>query len=87
MKTLLSITLAMFFLALLVDVPTEAQNMSYAKVPRGATYVLLNEEGKQVTKFKSGQKTTMSPDCVIVKCPDTFDPSVTCWKCIGLTAN
>lgn len=86
MKTLLTITLAMFFLALLADVSTEAQNLSYAKVPRGKTYVVLDEKGKEVAKFKSGQKTTMAADCVIVKCPDTFDPNVTCWKCIGLTA-
>jgi hypothetical protein len=85
MKKLLTITSAMLFLILSLDVST-AQNLSYSKVPRGSTYVVLDNNGKEIAKFKAGQKTTMGGDCVIVKCPDTFDPRVTCWKCVKLTA-
>jgi hypothetical protein len=56
-------------------------------VPTGKTYLVYDGKGKKVAQFRSGQRTNMSTDCVLIKCPSTFNPDVVCWKCMGFTAN
>jgi hypothetical protein len=55
-------------------------------VPVGKTYFVYDGKGKKVAEFKSGQKTNMSTDCVIIKCPSSFGQDVVCWKCMGFAA-
>jgi hypothetical protein len=51
-------------------------------VPRGRLYALLDDSGRKIRDFQSGQQTPMTTtDCVQVPCPDTFDKNVVCWKC------
>jgi hypothetical protein len=56
------------------------------RVPKGKVYVFYNRDGKKIAQFRSGQKTNMGTDCVIIKCPPTFGKDVVCWKCMGFTA-
>ena len=59
---------------------------SYGIVPVGKTYVVYDGKGKKVAQFRSGQKTSMTTDCAMIKCPPTVGKNVVCWKCMGLTA-
>ena len=69
-----------------IQVATADLQMSYAKVPIGKTYAVIGKNGKQLAKFTSGRKTTLTTNCVMVTCPDTFSPDVVCWKCLGFAA-
>ena len=69
-----------------IQVATSDLQMSYAKVPIGKTYAVIGKNGKQLAKFTSGRTTTLTTNCVMVPCPDTFSPDVVCWKCMGFTA-
>ena len=61
----------------------KAAVVSAQKVPAGKTYVQVDEKGKEVKRFKSGEQTTMAvADCVQVNCPRSFDRDVVCWKCV-----
>ena len=55
-------------------------------VPVGKTYVVYDGKGRRVTEIKSGQKTTVSTNCVKIKCPPTFGDDVVCWRCDDLAA-
>lgn len=52
-----------------------------AMVPQGKTYYLM-KNGKVDKKFKSGSSTSMVADCAQIKCPESFDKDIVCWKCI-----
>ncbi len=52
-----------------------------AMVPQGKTYYLM-KNGKVDKKFKSGSSTPMAADCAQIKCPESFDKDIVCWKCI-----
>lgn len=68
-----------------IQVATSDLQMSYAKVPIGKTYAVIGKNGQQLARFTSGRKTTLTTNCVMVTCPDTFSPDVVCWKCMGFT--
>jgi hypothetical protein len=52
-----------------------------AMVPQGKTYYLM-KNGKVDKKFKSGSSTPMVADCAQIKCPESFDKDIVCWKCV-----
>ena len=64
----------------------ELFSYSFAKVPAGKIYFVYDGKGKKVAQFRSGQKTNMTTDCAMIKCPSTFGQDVVCWKCMGFTA-
>jgi hypothetical protein len=65
---------------------TDVASPHFGEVPTGKTYLVYDGKGKKVAQFRSGQKTNMTTDCVIIKCPATFGKDVVCWKCMGFTA-
>ena len=83
MKTILT-TIAMVLAVSVTQLP--ASDSSFARVPVGKTYVVYDGKGKRVAEFRSGQKTSMTTNCVMINCPSTFGPDIVCWKCMGLTA-
>ena len=51
-------------------------------VPAGKTYVKLDQNGKEIARFRAGQRMQhATSDCVQVDCPDTFGKDIVCWKC------
>jgi len=57
-----------------------------AHVPAGAAYVVVNNRGRKVREFSSGQATGMGPACVPVVCPTAIvraapGKQVACWRC------
>jgi hypothetical protein len=61
----------------------KATVMAPQTVPVGKTYVQVDDKGKEIKRFKSGEKTTFAvADCVMVNCPRSFDRDVVCWKCV-----
>lgn len=54
------------------------------KVPRGKTFVYLNDSGKELARKRAGQSTRVNGviDCAQIPCPSTFGKDVVCWKCV-----
>jgi hypothetical protein len=54
------------------------------RVPRGKTYVYLNNSGKEIARKRAGQNTHSNgiTDCAQIPCPSTFGKDVICWKCV-----
>ncbi len=88
-KTIGLILLATSVIPLLLmagDRPNENISLNYAEikysqVPPGKRYVVL-KDGKKVTEFKGGQRTTMTADCAQLPCPKSFGADVVCWQCV-----
>jgi len=61
-----------------------AQSKLPRKVPRGKTYVYLNNSGKEIARKRAGQNTSSTgiTDCAQITCPSTFGKDVVCWKCV-----
>ncbi len=56
-------------------------------VPAGRTFVVLDAKGKEVKRFSAGETAALGTDCVMVKCPGSFESDVTCWKCVESLTN
>jgi hypothetical protein len=54
------------------------------RVPKGKTYVYLNNNGTEIARKKAGQSTRSNgiTDCAQIPCPSTFGKDVVCWKCV-----
>jgi hypothetical protein len=51
-------------------------------VPQGKTYVVLNEQQKEIARFSTGQVMAKGiTDCAMIPCPPTFPKDTVCWKC------
>jgi hypothetical protein len=59
---------------------TRTKTMTQFKVPAGDNYVQL--PGQRSFKRIASGTSLEDTDCVQVNCPSTFDPDVTCWKCV-----
>ena len=51
-------------------------------VPKGKTYVKVDEKGKEIGRFTAGKLMRGVADCAQVPCPVTFGPDIVCWKCV-----
>jgi len=71
-------------IALLSSAVSFAQSKLPRRVPRGKTYVYLNDSGKELARKKAGQNTSSNgiTDCAQIPCPSTFGKDVICWKCV-----
>jgi len=63
-----------------------AERLLRERVPEGASYVLVNEHGRKLREFRSGEATGMGPACVQVACPtpivrEALGKQLTCWRC------
>lgn len=74
-KLFLIITVAILPVIVAVGGPREKV------VPKGKTYVQLDAHNKEIARFKGGQSTGFSQDCVQVACPSTFPQGTICWTC------
>ena len=84
MKPIFLIVFTMFML-FLGSTSTFGQTDTRAKiVPKGKTYVYLDDKGSEVARRRSGQasKTAGITDCAQVPCPSTFGKDIVCWKCV-----
>ena len=61
-------------------------DLLYAEGPIRKAYVVYDTIEKKITVFRSGQRTNMTSDRAMIKCPPTFGKDVVCWQCMGLTA-
>lgn len=76
--------LAVIAIALFSSAISLAQSKLPRKVPKGKTYVYLNDSGKEIARKKAGQSTTSNgiTDCAQIPCPSTFGSGIICWKCV-----
>jgi hypothetical protein len=80
-RTLILLVIA---IALFSSAVSFAQSKLPRRVPRGKTYVYLNNSGKELARKRAGQNThsTGITDCAQIPCPSTFGKDVICWKCV-----
>jgi hypothetical protein len=58
------------------------------RVPRGKFYVVFNEKGKVIARYKSGQRTNPrgaekpEVDCFQINCPSNWKKNAVCWRCV-----
>lgn len=57
----------------------DAQTLT--RVPRGQTYQIQMGNQTAFQKFAAGA-VLPGTDCVQITCPSSFDPEITCWKCV-----
>lgn len=64
--------------------PTEQGVKEWTKeVPKGQTYVLLDEKNRELARYKGGaiMRRKKVVDCAQIPCPSTFGKNVVCWRC------
>jgi hypothetical protein len=58
------------------------------RVPRGKVYIVFNEKGKVIARYKSGQRTNPrgakkpEVDCFQIDCPSNWVKNAVCWRCV-----
>jgi hypothetical protein len=54
------------------------------RVPKGKTFIYLNDSGKEIGRRRAGQLARRRNiiDCAQIPCPPTFPSDAVCWKCV-----
>jgi hypothetical protein len=64
---------------------SSGDTQTLTRVPRGQTYQIQMGNQTAFQKFAAGA-TLPGTDCVQITCPSSFDPDITCWKCVESVA-
>jgi hypothetical protein len=60
---------------------SSGDTQTLTRVPRGQTYQIQMGNQTAFQKFAAGA-VLPGTDCVQITCPSSFDPEITCWKCV-----
>lgn len=76
--------LSVIALALFSSAISLAQNKLPKRVPKGKTYVYLDNNNTELARRTAGKAARVKGiiDCAQIPCPPTFPADAVCWKCV-----